>query len=65
MISVRDVPQDVVDSFTDEEPTKSDRKCVFCGEHSKYYRLVNNRSVYICNEHYYSKSLGQVAQKLL
>lgn len=63
-ISVKDVPQSVIDSFTDDKPVVSDKKCVFCGEVSKLTRIVNLQTVYLCDKDYYDKSIGKIAQKL-
>lgn len=40
------------------------RTCLFDGQVCKLSRLVNLRTANLCEEHYYGKTLGQVAQKL-
>lgn len=40
------------------------RECIFCDEHSKNQRMVNGLTVYLCNDHYYDKNIGQVAEQL-
>ncbi len=40
------------------------RQCIFCDEHSKNQRLVNGLTVYLCDDHYYDKNIGQVAEQL-
>lgn len=40
------------------------KPCIFCGEHSKFERILDMQTVYLCSEHYYSKTIGQVAHKL-
>ena len=63
-VAEKNVPQDVLDSFTYDKPVVSDKKCVFCGEVSKMTRVVNLRTVYLCEKDYYDKSIGKIAQKL-
>lgn len=42
-----------------------DKNCLFCGEpNCKLTRLLNTEIIYLCDEHYYSKSLGQIAQHI-
>lgn len=38
--------------------------CVFCKEMTKTLRLINMQTIYLCNEHYYSKTTGQVIQQV-
>lgn len=40
------------------------RECIFCGETCKNTRRVNNQTVYLCNEHYYAKTIGKVAERI-
>lgn len=40
------------------------KECVFCGVGCKFTRLVNLQTVYLCDEHYYSKTIGQIAQQI-
>lgn len=40
------------------------KQCIFDGKETKIHRVVNGETVYICDEHYYAKSLGQLAQGL-
>ena len=64
MVKATSIPEDVMIRLHETPLEKaSDRLCIFCGAPSKYSRLVNLQSVYICNEHYYSKTLGQVAEQ--
>jgi hypothetical protein len=47
------------------EQTKPDPKaCLFCGKHSKLTRFVNMQTLFLCEEHYHDKNIGQIAQKL-
>lgn len=41
-----------------------EKECIYDGTEAKLSRSVNGEMVYLCDEHYYSKSLGQVAQQL-
>lgn len=52
--------------FDEEAPEiiAQSRQCIFCGAYSKYSRLLDSQSIALCDEHYYSESLGKVAQKV-
>lgn len=41
-----------------------DKSCVFCGMGSRMTRLVNMQTVYICDQHYYDKTIGKIAERL-
>ena len=43
---------------------KVDRSCIFCGEQSKLSRLLNAQTIYLCDNHYYSETIGKVAQRV-
>ncbi|CAB4176058.1 hypothetical protein UFOVP1522_18 [uncultured Caudovirales phage] len=45
-----------------EDPV-SDRACVFCRQYSRFSRQVNGQSLYVCDLHYYSESLGSIITK--
>ena len=48
-----------------EEPIKIlDKSCIFCKTHSNLTRMVNMQTVVICEKHYYSETVGKIAQKL-
>ena len=47
-----------------DEVTDNDRYCIFCDKPAKLTRLINMELVYICNEDYYAKTVGQIAQQL-
>lgn len=38
--------------------------CVFCGMGTKQYRLLNQKAIYVCENDYYNKTIGQVAQEV-
>lgn len=40
------------------------RFCLFCKKLCKATRFVNGQTVYLCEEHYHSKNIGQIAQQL-
>lgn len=70
-IKTADVPGNVLelleiqDSVDDEnlQMTKPMKPCVFCKVPSKLSRIINQQTLAICEEHYYSKSTGQVVQQ--
>lgn len=51
-----------------EEATKSreieSKACIFCGMHSNLQRSVNGKVVALCEQHFYSTNIGQVAQQI-
>jgi hypothetical protein len=38
--------------------------CIFCGIPCKYERFINLQTVYVCEEHYQNKTVGQTAQRM-
>lgn len=38
--------------------------CIFCKQPTKLTRFVNLQTVYLCEEHYHDKTIGQVAQQI-
>lgn len=58
-----DEPNKVIDDSTIklEAPV---RECIFCGVVCKKQRLVNGQTVAVCDDHYYSKNMGQTAQRI-
>lgn len=71
-VSVKNIPANIVELLntnkevddTDLPPAPMYRGCIFCDKHSKLQRTVNLQTVYLCDEHYYDKTIGQVAQQL-
>jgi hypothetical protein len=67
-----DVPLAVIEALKTEKEvddtglntTIKFRKCICCDEHGKHERFLNGQTVYLCEEDYYSKSIGQVAQHI-
>ena len=45
-------------------PVVREKECIFCGAHTNLTRMVNLQTVALCEEHYYSETIGKVAQKL-
>lgn len=43
------------------DPTKL---CLFCGAFTNTKRFVNLQTIAVCEEHYYSTTIGQIAQKM-
>ena len=48
----------------EEIEQQAPRVCIFCGQGSNLTRFVNMQTVVLCEEHYYSTNIGQIAQKL-
>lgn len=63
-VAVAEVPTVAVIVDTEEERRQTDRSCVFCGQYTNWKRLVNQQTIAICEEHYYSETIGSIAQKL-
>lgn len=38
--------------------------CIFCGMGTNIFRLLNQQPVYLCNDDYYDRTMGQIAQKV-
>lgn len=38
-------------------------KCVFCDQVTKRYRLLNQKNIYVCEEDYQDKTVGQTVQQ--
>lgn len=72
LISIKDVPSVVLANmqagvpyeYIVEGPQVIEKNCLFCGLYTNMSRLVDNKIVPICEEHYYSNSLGKVVQRL-
>jgi hypothetical protein len=43
---------------------KSDRSCIFCGAYSKFTKLINSQTIYLCEQDYYDKNIGKITQKV-
>lgn len=56
-------PDDPKEEDTPEEG-KDPKGCLFCGMHSRFTRYVNGQTVYVCDEHYYEKNVGKIAQRI-
>lgn len=72
VVSRADVPADVLaeldagKELAAASPSKTtiqpEKVCTFCGVGSKLSRILDTQTIYLCDEHYYSKNLGQIAQ---
>lgn len=68
-VAEADIPLDILallsfDNEVDSEQMPVDKSCVFCEGPSKMSRMVNGQTVYICDTHYYDKTIGQVAAQI-
>lgn len=71
LISVKKVPPEEIARLEAESPTPvapevetGPKTCIFCGVETKISRLINQQSIALCEDHYYSESTGRVVQKL-
>lgn len=71
MISVKDIPEDIVDKLPlngeyeeKEVVAPTVRKCIFCGNHATESRFVDLQTIYLCEEDYYHKTIGEISQIL-
>lgn len=72
LISVRDIPQVVLSQlqpgipfdYKVEPPQEIPKDCLFCGAPAKLTRIVNGYVVVLCHDHFYSETIGRIAQKL-
>jgi hypothetical protein len=77
-ISINKVPIDVLESFTAEDNKQekmvtqeafvnnglTPKSCVFCGAFTNMARYVNSQTISICEEHYYSESIGKIVKRV-
>lgn len=69
-VKAENVPEAVLirlrqEEFVDTTPVVVDKSCIFCGRGDcRQTRLVNTQTIYLCEEDYYDKTIGKVAQKL-
>ena len=65
LVKKADVPEEELRRLAPRpEPVMPDKQCLFCGEFAKYPRVVNLRTIYLCDNHYYSETLGKIAQRI-
>lgn len=48
----------------EEAIAPTENKCIFCNMPTKEFRLLNSQPAYLCEEHYYEKTLGEVAKQV-
>lgn len=53
----------VLERLTPDQPVRI-KECLFCGGESKMERPFNRQSVVLCDEHYYSRNIGQIAAEI-
>ncbi len=65
-----DIPADILiklgvgmTDINEQAIGSNEHKCIFCGMATKEFRLLNSQPVYVCEEHYLTKTLGEIAQK--
>lgn len=59
------IPPEILSQLEENDVVETkDAYCVFCGEPAKLQRLVDAELVWLCNEDYYGKTLGQIVEKL-
>lgn len=72
LVSKKDIPPVVLAnlqpgvpySHVVEGPQEIPKNCLFCGAPSKLVRLVNNKVLALCHDHFYSETVGKIAQKM-
>ena len=63
LISVKNIPEDVLRGLETENEVK-DKRCLFCDRPATKFRLFQLQPVDLCDEDYMTKTLGKIAQKL-
>lgn len=70
LVKTASVPRDVIIKLNVGMPSvdvapieKVPLTCIFCGMGTKITRFLNLQSIPICEEHYYSKNVGQIVHK--
>lgn len=71
LVKTTDVPSNIVDLLEHQDSIDDAnlklqspyRKCIFDGEYTKLYRMVNQQTLYVCEEHYQTMTIGQLAQQ--
>ncbi len=71
IVSVHRIPPIVLKQFDETNATSIDyddkpekRRCVFCEGYQAYKRVFMGELVDLCEDHYYSKSLGAIAAQM-
>lgn len=71
-ISVKDVPEDILQSLTEDnvvgeagvKPTPNSKPCIFCGKWGNKETFVNGKTIVRCTEHYQTETVGRCVQRL-
>jgi hypothetical protein len=58
-------PEPVVKPTPVEYKEPPHKICLFCGQPGDMTRFVNLKTVYLCNEDYNTKTVGEIGQKML
>jgi len=70
MISKNSIPQDILIKLevgmndVSNIEVENIHKCIFCGQVTKQYRLLDQQAIYICQDDYYDKTMGQIAKQV-
>jgi hypothetical protein len=69
-ISAKDIPPDELiklnlDMENVGEPIEPvSKECIFCGAFANRPRLYNQQAIPLCEAHYYSETMGKIAQRV-
>ncbi len=65
LVSVRDVPVEELARLNEDVSVEREpRSCLFCGGPARYQRLVELQTIDICDQHYYSETVGSIVHKM-
>lgn len=71
-VKTADVPGNIVDLLKEQDSVDDEnikvtapyKRCVFCKEETRLSRTINQQTIAICKKHFYSKTIGQIAQQV-
>jgi hypothetical protein len=63
-VTVEEITTTTTSTTTLPPTTPTDRVCLFCGAYGDTTKYVNMRIVYLCNNHYLTKTTGEIAEQL-
>lgn len=70
-IKKADIPKDILEQVDKNNQYTDDghaiglaKVCLFCGQYAPLTRFLNLKTVALCNEHYYSETIGKIAAKI-
>lgn len=72
LVSRNDIPQVVLSNLKDgipyeyklEPPQEVSKTCLICDAPAKLTRIVNMKVLALCHDHYYSETIGKLAQAI-